>query len=138
HHIVFDGWSSGVFGRELGILYRAFVAGQPSPLPELPLQYADFVQWQRRRLGGEALGREVAWWKERLKGSLPRVPLPNDRPRPRRPGYRGGIRSRLFPRALSAELRALARREGTTLFSVLLAGFDALLHRYTGEVDVLV
>jgi amino acid adenylation domain-containing protein len=138
HHIVTDGWSGGVFGKELGALYEAFAAGRPSPLPELPVQYADFAQWQRQRLQGETLARELAWWKERLGGPRPRLELPAARPRPGEPGYRGAVHSLVFPRALSAGLRALARREGATLFSTLLAGFDALLRRYTGEDDVWV
>ena len=138
HHIAYDGWSAGVFWRELAALYRAFAAGQPSPLPELPVQYADFAQWQRQRLQGETLDRELAWWKERLGGPRPRLELPTDRPRRAGPGYRGAFHSLVFPRPLSLGLRSLARREGATLFATLLAGFAALLRRYTGEEDLCV
>ena len=138
HHMAYDGWSAGVFWRELAALYRAFAAGQPSPLPELPVQYADFARWQRQRMQGETLDRELAWWKERLAGGRPRLELPSDRPRRGEPGCRGAIHPLLFPRALSVGLRALARREGATLFAILLAGFAALLRRYTGEEDLCV
>ncbi len=138
HHIVYDGWSAGVFWRELAALYRAFAAGEPSPLDELPVQYADFSQWQRQTLQGEALAQELAWWKDRLGGRPPRLELPTDRPRRDEPGCRGAIHALVFPRALALGLRALARCEGATLFSTLLAGFVALLRRYTGQDDLCV
>jgi amino acid adenylation domain-containing protein len=137
HHIASDGWSMGVLVRELGALYRAFVSGRPSPLPELPVQYADFAAWQRRWLAGPVLAGELAWWRQALAGLQP-LDLPTDRPRPPVVTTRGGVR----PFALSAELSAAlvqgARSAGATLFMALLAAFAALLARSTGRDDLAV
>ncbi len=138
HHIVSDGWSTGVLVREMAALYDAFAAGRPSPLPELPIQYADYAVWQRQRLQGEALEKELAFWRERLTG-VPPLELPTDRPRPAQASFRGGHRAvELAADALSG-LNALCREsEGTTLYMVLLAGFETLLLRYSGQDDFAV
>jgi len=138
HHIVSDGWSFGVLIREIAALYPAFLAGRPSPLPELPIQYADFSAWQRRRLQGEALESEVAFWRERLRGVPPVLELPADRPRSTPQSERGALRIVRLPPGLSAEVAALARREGATLFMTLLAAFQTLLQRSSGQDDVSV
>jgi non-ribosomal peptide synthetase component F len=138
HHISYDGWSSGVLEGELAALYRAFEAGQPSPLPEIEVQYADFACWQKERLSGDRLQRELTWWKERLGKAPPRLELPPDRPRRAEPGHRGGRQLLYVPPEVAGDLRALARRQGATLFSTLLAGFTTLLRRYTGQDDLCV
>ena len=140
HHIAADGWSLGVLVRELADLYSASRRGDAPPfraLPELPVQYADFAAWQRRKLSGEALGREVAWWRERLRG-LPALELPTDRPRPEVQTFRGGEVPVALGADLSRDLDALARREGVTPFMVLLAGFSALLSCWSGQRDFAV
>jgi amino acid adenylation domain-containing protein len=138
HHIVSDGWSQGVFSRELGALYEAFRAGLPSPLPPLAIQYGDFAVWQDEHLAGGALERQIAYWKERLRGAPTLLELPTDRPRPAEQTYRGAGYHFHLPADVSAGLQALAQREGATLFMVLLAALGALLARYTGEDDVVV
>jgi amino acid adenylation domain-containing protein/non-ribosomal peptide synthase protein (TIGR01720 family) len=138
HHVVSDGWSMGVLVREVFALYDAFSRGAPSPLPELPVQYADFAVWQRRWLSGETLERQLAWWSERLAGAPPLLELPTDRPRPALPRHRGAACSLHVDAALAGELRALGRREGATLFMTLLAGFAVVLGRWAGQEDVVV
>ncbi|HKV09555.1 MAG TPA: amino acid adenylation domain-containing protein, partial [Thermoanaerobaculia bacterium] len=137
HHIVSDGGSIEIFERELVALYGAAAAGRPSPLPDLPLQYADFAVWQREWLSGEALESEIGYWRERLAGAPPVLDLPTDRPRPKELGQRGASRSLELPESLSRSLGALARAETATPFMVLLAAFSALLARATGRTDVL-
>ncbi|HEU0076131.1 MAG TPA: condensation domain-containing protein, partial [Longimicrobiaceae bacterium] len=138
HHVVSDGWSMGVLFRELSVLYQAFAAGASSPLPELPVQYADFAVWQRAWLSGETLEAQVGYWKQMLDGAPPLLEVPTDRPRA--PGQ--SARGRTHPLVLSAEatqgLRALSRREGATLFMTVLAAWQALLGRYAGQADVVV
>ena len=138
HHIVSDGWSTGVLVRELGALYAAAVMGAPSPLPELAVQYADFAVWQRRHLSGERLAAGLAWWRERLAGLPPALELPADHPRPARLSARGGAHEFAIPEEDLAGLDRLARSRGATLFMTLLAGFAALLGRYTGRDDLAV
>ncbi|HYX23921.1 MAG TPA: amino acid adenylation domain-containing protein, partial [Thermoanaerobaculia bacterium] len=138
HHVAADGWSIGVFVGELAALYGAFSAGLPSPLPELGIQYADFAVWQRRWLRGEALERQLAYWRTALAGAPPVLELPTDRPRPAVRSTRGALRRLLVPGRLAAELWALARREAVTPFTLLLAGFQALLARWSGQEDVVV
>jgi amino acid adenylation domain-containing protein len=138
HHIVSDGWSLGVLLRELGQLYAAFVRGEPNPLPELPVQYADFAAWQREWLGGEALERHLGYWRGKLAGVPALLELPTDRPRPAARSARGGRLSRRLPEGLTVRLRELSRCEGATLFMVLLAAFKTLLARYAGCEDVVV
>ena len=138
HHIVSDGWSTGILLRELGVLYRAFVAGAPSPLPELPLQYADFASWQRQWLTGAVLAEQIGYWRARLSGAPGVLELPADRQRPAVLSLRGANRPFALPAALSAELAALASGEGVTLFMVLLAALDILLNRLSGQRDLVV
>jgi pristinamycin I synthase-3/4 len=137
HHIVFDGWSTAIFVRELSTLYAAQVAGEPSPLPELPVQYADFAVWQRRWLQGEVLEGQLSYWRERLTG-VPVLDLPTDHPRRARSAAAGDWRPVLLAPELTHGLRAISRRQGTTLFMTLLAAFQALLYRITGQDDVAV
>ncbi|RKH38331.1 condensation domain-containing protein, partial [Corallococcus llansteffanensis] len=138
HHIVSDGWSMGVLVREVGALYAAFAEGRRSPLPELPVQYADYAAWQRQELQGEALQREVDYWKQKLAAAPPMLELPTDRPRPAVRGNAGALQSFLWPQALVQELSGLAQREGASLYMVLLAGWQALLSRYSGQTDLSV
>ncbi|HKV08641.1 MAG TPA: amino acid adenylation domain-containing protein, partial [Thermoanaerobaculia bacterium] len=136
HHIVSDAWSVGVLYRSLLALYAAFAEGRPSPLVPPPVQYADYAVWQRERFAGEAWDRELSWWAGRL-ADLPVLQLPADRPRPPRQTFRGaGIKAEL-PADLAARLRAVARERGATLFMVLLAGFQALLSRITGQEEIV-
>jgi amino acid adenylation domain-containing protein len=138
HHIVSDGWSIGVLVRELTALYGAFAARRPSPLPELPVQYADYAQWQRSWLAGPVLAAELAHWRERLAGAPPALDLPVDRPRPPVRTFPGEALDFALPGDLLADLRGIARRHGTTLFMVLMAAFQALLARWSGQSDVSV
>jgi amino acid adenylation domain-containing protein len=138
HHMAFDGWSSGVLIREISILYDAFSNSRPSPLPELPIQYADYAIWQRTWLQREVLAAQLAYWTRQLEGAPALLEVPTDRPRPTVQSFRGARHARVLPRQLVEGLQALARREGVTLFMVLLAGFQTLLHRYTGQDDILV
>jgi len=137
HHVVSDGWSIGVLIREMGVLYESFTRGEPSPLPEPAVQYADFAAWQRRWLQGDALDKQLRYWSETLKG-VPVLELPADRPRPAVMSGRGAQTSRSFPKELVDGLKALGRKEGATLYMTLLAGFEALLHRYSGQADFAV
>jgi amino acid adenylation domain-containing protein len=138
HHIIYDGWSQGVFWRELGLLYEAFATGKSSLLPELCIQYADFAVWQRQWLQGEVLDTQLAYWKQQLSGNLPVLQLPPARPRPAVQTFRGARQSLELSKSLTAALKALSFREGVTLFMTLLAAFQALLHCYTGQDDISV
>ena len=138
HHIVSDAWSMGVFIREITALYQAFSSGQPSPLPELPVQYADYAWWQREWMQGEVLERQLSWWRQRFGDGLPVLNLPTDRPRQAVPSWRGAEMSFALPARLYGPLRALSRQHGATLFMVLMAGFHALLQRYTGDTRIVV
>jgi amino acid adenylation domain-containing protein len=137
HHIIFDGWSVGLFLRELTALYDAFVKDQPSPLPELAIQYPDFAIWQRAWLQGEVLQQQLDYWKRQLGGSLPVLELPSDRPRPTMMTNQGALGYRQFPAALSQKLHVVSQAEGSTLFMTLFAAFQILLYRYTGEEDII-
>ncbi len=138
HHIISDGWSMEVLIREVAILYEAFSQGRPSPLPELSIQYADFACWQRGWLQGEVLERQLAYWKEQLKDRPLMLDLPTDRPRPAVQSWRGATEKFALPLELSRKLRTLSREEGATLFMTLLAAFQTLLYRYTGQEDISV
>jgi len=138
HHIVSDGWSDGVLYREMAALYAAFVEGKPSPLPPLPIQYADFAVWQRRWLQGEVLDTQLSYWKRQLAGALPILELPSDRPRPAVQSFRGAKHPVVIGRSLTEAARALSHREGVTLFMTLLSVFQTLLFRYTGQGDLSV
>ncbi|RKG69792.1 non-ribosomal peptide synthetase, partial [Corallococcus exercitus] len=138
HHIVSDGWSLGVLVREVTALYAAFSAGQPSPLPALPVQYADYADWQRRTLAGETLQQEMAYWEGKLSGAPAVLELPTDFPRPAVRSTAGATLSFTLSRELTEALRGLAHREGGSLFMVLLAAWQGLLARYTGQQDLSV
>jgi amino acid adenylation domain-containing protein/non-ribosomal peptide synthase protein (TIGR01720 family) len=131
HHIISDDWSSKVLFGELAALYDAFGTGRPSPLPALPIQYADFAHWQRTWLQGEELERQLDFWKRELDGSLDVLSLPADFPRPAVQTFRGATESFELSDGLSAALRRLGQQEGATPFMVLLAAFQTLLHRYS-------
>jgi amino acid adenylation domain-containing protein len=138
HHSVFDGWSFGVFLRDVGLLYQGFCAGQTAVLPELPVQYVDFAHWQRQWLKSGLMEDQLAYWKKQLGGNLPVLELPADHPRPAARTFHGACRMLIVPPALTAAVHALSRSEGCTLFMVLLAAFQALLHRYSGQEDLCV
>src|SRR5947209_2876843 len=161
HHIVFDCLSSyTVFLPELAALYQAFSAGKPSPLPDLPIQYADYAHWQRQWLHaaaplpesplargdsgsarraqwGPELDDDLAYWRRQLGGRLPALELPTDRPRPPLQTFRGAMHAVVLPESLTQALEALSRREGVTLFMTLIAAFQTVLYRYTGQDDIL-
>jgi amino acid adenylation domain-containing protein/non-ribosomal peptide synthase protein (TIGR01720 family) len=139
HHIISDGWSTGILFEELTVLYEAFRTGRPSPLPELPVQYVDFASWQRNWLRGDVLAEQLAHWRETLHaGGLTALELPTDRPRPAVPTFRGARRPVLLPRELTDGLQTLGRHQRATLFMVLMAAFQTLLHRSTGQAELLV
>ncbi|HET6230447.1 MAG TPA: amino acid adenylation domain-containing protein, partial [Longimicrobiaceae bacterium] len=138
HHVVSDGWSMGVFVRELTALYEAFGAGRPSPLPPLAVQYPDFAAWQREHLSGAALDEQLAYWRGALAGAPALLELPTDRPRPATQTFPGAIYRFGLPASLQAAVGDVARREGATPFMVLLAAFQALLARWSGQDDVVV
>ncbi|HYW06890.1 MAG TPA: amino acid adenylation domain-containing protein, partial [Longimicrobium sp.] len=137
HHIVFDGWSGGVLLSELAALYSAFARGEPSPLAPLPVQYADYTVWQRDWLRGEVLEAHLAYWRGRLADAAP-LELPTDRPRAAVQAHRGAVHRFALPAGLATSLGALARREGVTPFILLLAAFQAVLARWSGQDDVVV
>jgi amino acid adenylation domain-containing protein/FkbH-like protein len=138
HHIIWDGWSTGVLLQEVGVLYAAFSQGRASPLPALAVQYADYALWQRDWLQGEALEKQLSYWKQRLSGAPAVLDLPTDRPRPAVQSYRGDSFVVALPPELTAPLRELARSEGATLFMVLLAAFNVVLSRWSGQTDIVV
>ncbi|MGB9179571.1 MAG: condensation domain-containing protein, partial [Pyrinomonadaceae bacterium] len=138
HHIASDGWSMGVLVREVAALYEAFTQSRPSPLAELPIQYADYAIWQRKRLQGQMLEQQLNYWKQQLSGDLPVLELPVDRRRPQRQSFRGAQQWLKLPVQLQATLKELSRREGVTLFMTLLAAFQTLLARYTGAAHITV
>ncbi|HLM25144.1 MAG TPA: condensation domain-containing protein, partial [Pyrinomonadaceae bacterium] len=137
HHIVSDGWSMGVLLRELTTLYEAFVDGRDSPLSELPIQYADFAEWQREWLSGELLEAQLQFWKERLAG-VSVLELPTDKPRPPVQSFTGAHEHLALSEELTETVKALSVREGATLFMTLLAAFKVLLSYYTGQHDIVV
>ncbi|MFL6286655.1 MAG: non-ribosomal peptide synthetase, partial [Pyrinomonadaceae bacterium] len=138
HHIVSDGWSMGVLVREVAALYEAYSEGRESPLAELPVQYADYAVWQRGWLQGEVLDRQMSYWREQLGGALPILNLPTDRPRPAVQSYRGAHESFTLPAELSERLNELSKQEGVTLYMTMLAAFQLLLSRYSGQQDIVV
>lgn len=133
HHIVSDAWSMGVLVSEIMAIYGAFAEGRRSPLPELPVHYADYAEWQRRWLDGEVTERQLAYWREQLEGEAPPLELPFDRPRPVTLSSRGGSCSRVFPAQLTEAVEELARSSATTPFTVLVSAYMALLFRLAGE-----
>jgi amino acid adenylation domain-containing protein len=138
HHLVHDGWSFNMFLRELVDLYRAYAAGKPSPLPELPVQFAEFATWQHQWMQGGVSDHQLAYWKKRFASIPPVIDLPIKGSRPNSQTFRGTSLRPEIPLPLCNDLRALSRREGSTLFMAMLAGFFALLHRYSGESDLAV
>ncbi|HEU0076848.1 MAG TPA: condensation domain-containing protein, partial [Longimicrobiaceae bacterium] len=138
HHIVADGWSMEVLFRELDAVYAAFLRGEPSPLAEPPIQYADYAVWQRERLRGPVLEELLEYWREELAGAPATLELPTDRPRPAAQSFRGATLPVSLDAGLTQELHGVARREGGTLFMALLAAFGVLLARYAGQEDVVV
>ena len=137
HHIVSDGWSMGIFLRELTALYGAFCMGGRSPLPELPIQYANFAAWQRQWLQGEVLERQLSYWRKQLEG-VSTLEFPTDCPRPKVQTFRGARESVVLSQSLSEALRRLGRQAGATLFMTLVAALTVLLRRYTGQGDIVV
>jgi amino acid adenylation domain-containing protein/non-ribosomal peptide synthase protein (TIGR01720 family) len=138
HHIISDGWSSGVLIRELSALYNAYTAGHAPPLAPLPMQYGDFAGWEREWLAGRDLDADVAYWKEQLAGSAEVVELPTDRPRPPVQSFRGARQYLRLSRGLTDALKGFCKARGVTPYMVLLAGFQSLLHRYSGQSDIAV
>ncbi|HEU0079426.1 MAG TPA: condensation domain-containing protein, partial [Longimicrobiaceae bacterium] len=138
HHIVSDGWSTGVLTRELSALYAAFRRGDPDPLPPLPVQYADYAAWQRRWVDGEVLRAQTEYWRAALAGAPELLELPTDRPRPARQDHAGAALRVALDEALTAGLRALGERHGTTPFMTLLAGWAVVLGRLARQDDVVV
>ncbi|HEU0300910.1 MAG TPA: amino acid adenylation domain-containing protein, partial [Longimicrobium sp.] len=138
HHVVSDSWSMGVLVHELGALYAAFRAGAADPLPPLPVQYADYAAWQRRWVEGEVLEAQAAYWTRALAGAPELLELPTDRPRPARQDFAGASLGVELDAELSEALRALGRRQGTTLFMTVLAGWAAVLGRLSGQAEVVI
>jgi amino acid adenylation domain-containing protein len=137
HHIVFDAWSSGIFLQELTTLYKAFASGKPSPLKVLPIQYQDFAIWQREWLQGQSLEDQLTYWKTQLKDCPAISDLPTDRPRPPVQSWRGTTKSFALPWPLVQSLKVLCQEEDVTLFMLLLAAFQALQSRYSGQTDIV-
>ncbi|HEX2270161.1 MAG TPA: condensation domain-containing protein, partial [Pyrinomonadaceae bacterium] len=138
HHIISDGWSLGILVRELTVLYECFSQDLPSPLEDLPVQYADFAHWQREWLQGEVLEQQLDFWRKQLKGAPGVLELPLDHPRPKHQSFRGSKVSLNFSRELSQSLKELGQKHGGTLYTALLAGFQLLLSRYTNSKDIVV
>ncbi|WP_438010576.1 amino acid adenylation domain-containing protein [Sorangium sp. So ce321] len=138
HHIVADGWTLGILAKELFALYEAYRLGVPSPLPDLPLQFGDYVVWQRERLQGERLEELVSYWKRQLSSLPPVLDLPTDRPRPVVESFRGASKPFTLPKALDDALSRLASAERVSRFMVLLAALNVLLHRYTNQEDIAI
>ena len=137
HHVASDGWSSAIFWQEVSALYRAFVSDRPADLGELSVQYADYAVWQRERFRGEVLETQLSYWREQLE-NLATLQLPTSVPRPAIQSYRGAKQTFVLSNDLSDKLKTLSRREGVTLFMTLLAAFQTLLHRYTGQEEIAV
>jgi amino acid adenylation domain-containing protein len=138
HHMVSDGWSNAVFLAEVAALHQAFLEGRSSPLPELPIQYADFAAWQQERLARGLLAEQLAWWRGELAGLPPALDLPTDRPRPVAQTFRGGRFLFEVEPDVAAGLRARARESGATLYMLFLAALDVLLFRHTGQTSFAV
>lgn len=138
HHIVFDGWSLGIFMKEFVELYRVFSKGEPPGLSQLPIQYRDFSQWQQDWLKGETLEAQLSYWRDKLSGLNPSLDIPTDYPRPAVQTFRGARQSTSLSAEIITRLRMLSQRENATLFMTLLAAFKILLHRYTGQDDLIV
>jgi hypothetical protein len=138
HHIVSDGWSMGVFAHELAALYNAYTKGQRTPLEPLPIQYADFAIWQRELLQGDLLQSQLSYWQKQLKDAPALLSLPTDRPRPAVQTFVGARQQFALSVELTQKLTKLSQEQEVTLFMTLLAAFDTLLYRYTGQSDIVV
>lgn len=138
HHIISDGWSLGVFAREMASFYKSNLNNRPAPLDDLPIQYADYARWQRDWLQGEVLEAQLEYWVKQISGSPPLLEIPTDRPRPPVYSYQGARQSLVLPPELTEALKSLSRREDVTLFTTLLASFKLLLHRYSRQDNVIV
>ncbi|WP_353122979.1 condensation domain-containing protein, partial [Planktothrix agardhii] len=138
HHIISDGWSIGVFIRELSYLYGAFVAGKEPTLPTLPIQYADFAVWQREWLQGKVLAAQLEYWKRQLAAAPPLLELPTDRPRPAIQTFQGKTERFQLDSKLTQQLKTLSQQSGCTLFMTLLAAFGVVLSRYSGQTDIVI
>ncbi|HYI92524.1 MAG TPA: amino acid adenylation domain-containing protein, partial [Bryobacteraceae bacterium] len=137
HRIAFDDWSNEILWREFAALYSAFLKGESCPFPVLPIQYADYALWQHRWPQPKILDKQLDYWKKQLDG-IPTLQLPTDRPRSSNHSYQGAVRSSFLSKTLSEQLKALSRQEGVTLFVTLLAAFQTLLFRYSGQEDFAV
>src|SRR6266540_2749577 len=137
HHVAFDGWSAGIFRRELGVLYDAFTAGRAPSLPPLPVQYADFAVWQRGWLTGDVLEGQLSYWREKLTGA-PVLELPTDRPRPPVRSTAGGSIEFEVPLPVAQALRTLSRNSGASIFMTLVSAFNVLLSKYSGQDDIVI
>jgi amino acid adenylation domain-containing protein len=138
HHAISDGWSMGILLREVRALYTAFCEHKPSPLAELPIQYADYASWQRKCLAGEWLESQLEYWRKQLAGAPPVLDLPADKPRAAVQNFAGATETMVLGQDLSRRLRRLSQEQGATLFMTLLAAFKVLLSRYTGHHDIVV
>lgn len=138
HHSISDGWSLGIFFRELLALYRGYRLGEVPALAPLPIQYGDYACWQRQYLQGEMLAGQVDFWGEQLEGLPPLLALPTDRPRPELQSFRGSFHEFNLPRRLVEQLQALSRKEGATLFMTLLSAFSVLMSRWSGQSDIAI
>src|ERR1700685_3499053 len=137
HHLIFDGVSIyRVFLPDLASLYRAFSAGQPSPLPELPIQYGDYAVWQQRKLASGDYAAQVSYWRKALGGDVPALELPIEKPRIAAPNWRGGMEAFVMPAELSGAIRQFSASEGATLYMTLLAAFHVLVHRYSRQEQI--
>lgn len=137
HHIVSDGWSVGVFSREFSKCYEAYMGGATPELPELPIQYADYAVWQKEWTASETYQKQLKYWESKLSGELPRLEMPIDKTRPQMQSYKGSTETLELDLALTEQLKAIGSKNEATLFMVLLAGFAGLMHRYTGQEDIV-
>lgn len=138
HHLITDGWSSDRFIREMATIYEAYLADQPASLPELPIQYADFASWQKQWLTGEVLNRQISYWKKQLSGPLAVLELPIDYPRPAIQSFVGAKESLMLSKPVSDQINRFSQQQEVTLFMTLLAAFQILLYRHTGQEDILI
>ncbi|MEA2174981.1 MAG: hypothetical protein QOD00_2573 [Blastocatellia bacterium] len=138
HHAITDRWSFAVFEKELAVLYQSFASGQPSPLPELPIQFADYAVWQRERMRGEEYKTDLAYWRQQLAGAPFVLDFPTDFPRPPIQNFQGARVYVSYPKAVLDGLKELSRREGVTMFMTLMAAFKTLIYRYTNQDDILI
>jgi len=138
HHIAYDGWSDNIFMRELATFYRTFLEAKTATVAELPIQCADFAVWQRERFRGDVLEKQLEYWKRQLAGAPTVLELPADRARPARQSFHGASRSFLISGKTVAALKQLSRQHASTIFVTLMAAFESLLHRYTGQADILI